>query len=138
MKFKVTLDKVDMEVEGDPAALLAALLDMEAGAGDGPEAGTPPCDGHPIPKCMPGGVGKAEDVTGGPAVVMILRLDPLDLAAVREAITTRHGLAALPEGGGNLEGRILAEICRGRVGTLSGRRVSPDGKHVDHGCRKVP
>lgn len=45
--------------------------------------------------------------------VLILRLDALDAAAVREAMRQRRAMAPLPEGGGNADGRVIAEIARG-------------------------
>lgn len=42
-----------------------------------------------------------------------LELDDLDYAAVQEAIATRQLYRVLPDGEGNLAGRVVAEICRG-------------------------
>jgi hypothetical protein len=45
-----------------------------------------------------------------------LELDADDYDAVQKAISIRQGFGGgglIPEGGGNLAGRLVAEICRG-------------------------
>jgi len=45
---------------------------------------------------------------------LILELDEDDFEAVQRCISIRQGMiGGLPDGGGNLAGRIVAEICRG-------------------------
>jgi hypothetical protein len=47
---------------------------------------------------------------------IVLELDEDDYEAVTRAVSIRQGFdggGLLPEGGGNLTGRIVAEICRG-------------------------
>ena len=44
---------------------------------------------------------------------MVLELDELDYAAVVRVIAERESGGELPDGGGNLNGRTIAEICRG-------------------------
>lgn len=47
-----------------------------------------------------------------------LELDKLDAKAVNRAIARRqsmrvNGKSVMPDGGGNMAGRVIAEICRG-------------------------
>ncbi len=56
------------------------------------------------------------DATPAKAKTVALELDDLDFDAVQKAISIRQGLMGgglLPDGEGNLAGRIVAEICRG-------------------------
>lgn len=39
--------------------------------------------------------------------------DQLDFDAIQKAIARRQTFCSMPEGGGNLAGRLVAEICRG-------------------------
>lgn len=42
-----------------------------------------------------------------------LELDKLDAKAVNRAIARRQSMRVMPDGGGNMAGRVIAEICRG-------------------------
>jgi hypothetical protein len=54
--------------------------------------------------------------------VITLEVDADDFDAIQQAISTRQGLLGgglLPDGGGNLAGRYVAEICRGWLEMLN-------------------
>src|SRR5690349_8792806 len=59
----------------------------------------------------------------GPAMTTImLELDDLDAAAVNRAIARRQLWRAMPDSdGGNVAGRVVAEICRGWMDAIDGR-----------------
>ena len=42
-----------------------------------------------------------------------LELDQLDYDAIQKAIAYRQSWSVMPDGGGNVTGRTVAEICRG-------------------------
>jgi hypothetical protein len=44
---------------------------------------------------------------------VVLELDDDDYRSLQEAFARRQAFRVLPEGGGNLAGRLAAEICRG-------------------------
>lgn len=44
---------------------------------------------------------------------IVLQLDEDDHRHVRSAIESRLKMAPIPDGGGNEDGRVVAEICRG-------------------------
>ena len=44
---------------------------------------------------------------------MLLELDEDDFRSIQEAIACRQLYRVMPDGGGNIQGRIVAEICRG-------------------------
>lgn len=44
---------------------------------------------------------------------IVLHCDKLDFDAIRQAMKRRQSLCSIPDGGGNLAGRLVAEICRG-------------------------
>ena len=43
----------------------------------------------------------------------ILECDELDAKAIHEAIARRQRRRIMPDGDGNMAGRVIAEICRG-------------------------
>lgn len=54
-------------------------------------------------------------------------VDEQDAAAIHAAIAERQRWRAMPDGGGDLRGRVIAEICRGwlemvRAGQEGGER----------------
>jgi hypothetical protein len=44
---------------------------------------------------------------------IVLELDEADYQAVMAALSRRRSWMVLPDGGGNLNGRLVAEVCRG-------------------------
>lgn len=44
---------------------------------------------------------------------IVLHCDKLDFDAIQKAIARRQTFRSMPDGGGNLAGRLVAEICRG-------------------------
>ena len=44
---------------------------------------------------------------------LILRVDNDDRRSILEAVAMRERLGLIPDGGGNDDGRAIAEICRG-------------------------
>lgn len=44
---------------------------------------------------------------------IVLRCDKLDFDAIQKALTRRQMFRSMPDGDGNLAGRLVAEICRG-------------------------
>lgn len=44
---------------------------------------------------------------------MTLECDELDYAAIQQAVAQRQRWGILPDGEGDMAGRVLAEICRG-------------------------
>lgn len=55
---------------------------------------------------------------------LTLILDELDHDAIRRALAIRQGWRILPDGEGDIAGRLLAEICRGWEEMLD-MRVEP-------------
>lgn len=49
----------------------------------------------------------------GVMIIIKLNVDAADEVAIRKAIGFRERSMPLPEGEGNLDGRVVAEICRG-------------------------
>ena len=77
--------------------------------------------GAPEPRAVP-----VDDGAKGCNTVRWLRLDAEDEAAVAEAIKARLAMpGGLPDGGGNVMGRVIAEICRGWMEFL---HATPCGK----------
>lgn len=44
---------------------------------------------------------------------IVLELDEIDYIAIQRAMAKRQRIRIMPEGGGNVAGRVVAEICRG-------------------------
>jgi len=42
-----------------------------------------------------------------------IKVDAEDYSAIQRAISIRQTWGIMPDGGGNMAGRVLAEICRG-------------------------
>jgi hypothetical protein len=65
------------------------------------------------------------DATPAKPKTITLELDDLDFDTVQQAMSRRQGFMGgncLPDGGGNLAGRVVAEICRGWMEMLDVRR----------------
>jgi hypothetical protein len=57
---------------------------------------------------------------------LVLELDPDDYDAVQQALAVRQSFRVMPGGGGNLAGRLVAEICRGWLEMLGARGPEED------------
>jgi len=57
-----------------------------------------------------------------------LECDELDFDAIQKAIARRQLFRCLPDGEGNMAGRIVAEICRGWEEMLDAAKGSSDGE----------
>lgn len=51
--------------------------------------------------------------------IIILELDENDFDSVQEAMGVRQSFQVMPDGGGNLAGRLIAEVCRGWLEMLN-------------------
>lgn len=65
-----------------------------------------------------------------PTERIILECDELDAKAIHAAIAWRQSIRILPDGGGNLAGRVIAEICRCCEECLSNERVRLQSRSI--------
>jgi hypothetical protein len=84
--------------------------------------GASPLGGPGDRLCPAGGV-SSQFYTAAPAPVrwVTLKLDDDDYRSLHKAFARRLASGVLPEGGGNLAGRLAAEICRGWLEMLDHR-----------------
>lgn len=63
--------------------------------------------------------------------MITLEVDQEDFDAIQSAICRRQSFQCLPDGDGNLTGRIVAEICRGWLERVDAQSGNDDSSGED-------